>query len=1551
MCCVRPTASSIVLGCVLSILWAQPAQHAWASPQDTTTHTKAQSSVDKPTDNSGDNPVDEQAELVEKSAVEKFLAVLVKRPTTGTALERVFGYHVQRGSLAGLIEQLTDKAKAGQATEEAGRYWMLVGLLQLQRGEDAQAVAALSQAQTILKDNAMAAFHHGQARLLVGDTESAATAFELAIARKPSRPDYLNVARELGRLYQREGRVEDALRIWNELEKTFPGDDSVRQRIAATLVEEGDLAGALVRFEKLATAAKNENDKIAFALDAADLRSQLGQKDKATQDLDALLTKLRPGSYLYEEARRRVEKIFLSSGDYAGLTEYYQRWVAAHPDDLNAMLRLARTLSMQGRSAEAIQRFEQAIERAPSDAGARLALIDAYQADLRYADAAKQFEALVAAHPNNPDYLVRYGQALMNDTKVPEADRRQAAANVWRRLTAARPKDAAVHSQVADLMRGAQLTDEAIAGYRAAIDLAPDEPQHKEYLGEYLHQLKRTDEALVVWRSLAAGDARTRDNLVRLAEVLKQFEQPEEALKTLEAACELKPKVTERLRFVEWLSEVRQFDKANAQLTLARQEAENVEDRERVFATSVKIYQEAGTLEDKIKELAAATEAAPADSEKWRQLAVLYGANRQLQEAMTAIERAVKAAPKSIETLDVAARMAEEAGRLPEAIDMRRQLVDIDRRFRSAHLQRLATLYVSTGQNDQALATGKEMLAGAGGAIETFKFYADLCGQLGREDERLDTLRRCVRLNPRSTEALELLANQLSDEFKTDQAIELTWKILDAAKEIEERRQTVTKLTDLYLRNNRLDQLISRLEFRGRESGDRRTAIDLVATAYQQAGDLGLARETLEGLLRESGRDTLLMERLVGLAELAGEMDRAVELQRELLSLAPSKPAQSKLAMLLMDIGAFEEAQSLWLSAIDPRNAPEQMARHIDRLFAAGESQAATELTNKLIEANPSDWEMLTRRMVLFAEAGNWTAAAKDATALLAMKLPDDTESESTKKAKASMKNSPNAAQMAAQASYLAQYPPKLRHVQNLYSFYQLVDERYGSQQPRALPTVDSVGHAKAIGQYVLYRDASVQDGGQLDKILASLKQQAMAATAKADDVLDWYVAQQLTESIRQEAGEDFRNPESWGSLWRLVEVDSKAGELLLSQQFANRRQYAGRTDFQVQPLADTRLAWLKQRAAAAANETVNFNPYVGLMDWQTIYMSELKISGKLEEAEQYSKTVKKKSNVPPNASPIIRLQLLAQSDEDDDALWSALEGIIDSKDRSLQQMLGAGTSVSYALQMFLNPDRVREKRSLGPADATYRQRVMHLLDLAAKQLAEKRPSRNQLRLSGMGAPRRTYINVGNNYQSISIDFPPTGLGPADDYIQSLYSANQQLKDHVPAWIDRLRETAPQAEPRLSVQLWLLCAILLQWQGDNAAASRELQKAIDIAAKEVVHEEASLRMLQADLLLRQDRQQDALAVIEQLAVYDQSAMAVREFAAARLAAKLGDQERARRAARRLFGVRLDTDTQIELAKLLRAVDMPELAADLVRRMRGRSGSSTQQLQSLMTYFT
>ena len=1485
-----------------------------------------------------------EEEKREQVAAERFLDLLLQRPVTGTALERVFGFHVSRGSLTELLDELHTKAEQAATDgdqQKAGNHWMVIGLLQLQRGEEAAAAKALASAEAALKDNPLAAYHHGQALLLVGKNDAAAEAMQRAIDLKPSRRDYLTIAGQLGRLHQRAGNADAAMKIWRQLEESFPGDDGVRHRIARAMAEEGDAAGALKRYDALAEDARSQNDRIVFALRAADLRLQLGQKEKATDDLEILLGRLRPGSYLYAEARRRIENAFLNSGDYAGLAGYYEAWIKEHPDDVGAVLRLARTLSVQGRGPEAVKWLVKAIERSPTDTAARLTLIDAYIAEELYADAAAQYEQLAAMEPANPDHLVRWGQVLLEDPKRPKEQRKEAAAEVWKRLAEARSDDAVIQSQVADLLRGAELTEEALTKYRKAIELAPAQPQYKEYLGEYLHRMDRHEEALPVWRSIAEGKLRTRENLVRLAEVLHQFDEPKEAVKVLGEACELDPTIDERLRYAEWLRDASSFEEALEQLRLAGEQTDTVDDRDRVFAAAVQTYQAAGQLEERIKEARQLAEKAKNDGELWRRLAVLCDANRQTRESFEAIEKAIEYSGDSIETLDVAARMYESAGRLQDAVEKRRMLADTDLRFRSGHLQRLASLHLRMGHADEAIAAGKELLAAGRGSIESFRFYADLCGQVGREDERLDTLRRCLRVNPRSSDAQQMLATQLAEDFKTDQAIELYWKMLDSADDLEARRGVVTRLSDLYLRSNRLDQLISRLEIRGRESGERRTTIDLTATAYEQAGDLGLAREALAGLLREQGRDTLLLERLVALAEKAGETETAIELQRQLLRLAPGRQNEARLASLLIDIGALDEAEALWLRLSEQTTDAEELSRNINRLFTAGETKIAIQLAEKALAADADNWEVRLQLMVLQGVEGQWKAATESAKQLRNLDIEDTTLPVGGKPYRSTF--------TLANGQTYEQPPLKLIRTQRLYDLYLALDERYSHRSVTSLPRPMDFGHAKLMALWVLLKYKHSE--GDLKKFVDEAESKATAAGATADDVRHWYETISIASNIDHNLATNWNDPDTWSPLWKLVDVDDEMGVWVLTRQLLRRSGFvsSGRS-MPFRPLSEERLQWLK----AMANDDSTLNSamarYDGSASWASLYDTELRIANREKEADAYSEHRIKDVLAKKDSKNALSLLQHVSAHGDDDQLWEILKLLRDNpQDQTALRAYGSN-SAAFCLNMFASQQRIDKELSKGPADATYRDRIIQLLDTMIAEHAQTPVRRSSIHLTNVGGTRRTHVRGGHNYQEVEIPFPPEGLGPDEPFIVVLWTVHSILKDHDNEWMTRLLANSEDAEPRERILRHVLTGSVLQWMERTGPAIKQIAAAVELAAAEVPTSEPELRLMWADLLLRQNQKRQALEVIEALSVYDQNTMAVREFAAAKLAAVLGDRERARLAAKRLFGVRLDTNTQIELAKLMRTLDMRELATDLVRRMRSRGGSNTDQLSSLMTYF-
>src|SRR5262249_58845094 len=130
------------------------------------------------------------------------------------------------------------RARVGRARKD-GTGWMILGLLESQRGQDAGAIKALGRAEAAGADDPMPPFYLGQSLVLIGRPEEAAGAYERALQRKPRRNDLLDIFQALGRVYQRGQKLDQALEVWGRLEQLFPGDPQVQEQVAAALAQGG----------------------------------------------------------------------------------------------------------------------------------------------------------------------------------------------------------------------------------------------------------------------------------------------------------------------------------------------------------------------------------------------------------------------------------------------------------------------------------------------------------------------------------------------------------------------------------------------------------------------------------------------------------------------------------------------------------------------------------------------------------------------------------------------------------------------------------------------------------------------------------------------------------------------------------------------------------------------------------------------------------------------------------------------------------------------------------------------------------------------------------------------------------------------------------------------------------------------------------------------------------------------------------------------------------------------------------------------------------------
>src|SRR5690348_4604827 len=146
----------------------------------------------------------------DRKVMERFLDLLEKNPRRGTALDRVYGYHVERGTLDAFLKTYQDRTAKDPRD---GAAWLLLGLLEAQRGRDAAAVTALRQAEATRPDDPLPPYYLGQALVLIGQPDAAAEAFERSLARKPVRADLLEIFQALGRVYQRAQHNDKALAV------------------------------------------------------------------------------------------------------------------------------------------------------------------------------------------------------------------------------------------------------------------------------------------------------------------------------------------------------------------------------------------------------------------------------------------------------------------------------------------------------------------------------------------------------------------------------------------------------------------------------------------------------------------------------------------------------------------------------------------------------------------------------------------------------------------------------------------------------------------------------------------------------------------------------------------------------------------------------------------------------------------------------------------------------------------------------------------------------------------------------------------------------------------------------------------------------------------------------------------------------------------------------------------------------------------------------------------------------------------------------------------
>ncbi len=1545
------------------------------------------------------NPNEFSAELTEEeqkqlAITERFFTVLEGNPRRGTALDRIYGHHVEFGTLDDFMAML--RGRVEKASDD-GTGWMLLGLFEAHRGEDAAAIDAFAVAEKSRTDDALASYYLGQSLLLLGQPEKAVEAFERGIERDPQRADLLEIFQQLGRIHQRAHRTEEALKTWQRLEALFPDDPRVQEQIAVVLVEEGEYGLALPRYEQLANLVDDDYRRTMFRIEAAELKIRENRRPDGIADFEALLADLNPESWLYRDVRRRIEEVFLRSGDQDGLVGYYEKWLESHPQDVDGMARLARFLASSARVPEATKWMEKALKLAPTRTELRKAFIDQLVDDQRYSEAIEQYKLLVESAPGNPDFLRDWGKLVAKNKDLSKEIREVEAARIWRQIMAARPDDALTTVQVADLFRHANMKGRALELYQKAVEQAPNDPQYREYLGEFYHILKRPQDALTAWTAIAEGERHTAVNVARLAEVYNSFGYLDEAIEQIAEACRLDSKdFALHLKAAEYHSRTSKYDEALGFIAIAEKLAADGEEQDAVITQRIEVFRSSRRLDDEIDALSLAVHEnknAPAD--QWHLLARYCAADSRWADATEAVNRALEKDVKSIPALTTAAKIAELSGDYARAAEMNRQLAAIDRRSRGDHLMNVARLEAQLGRADEALQAGRDLIVSAPGNTDNYEFHASLCLQLGKSDEGIDVLRKAVRINPTEPHLIMGLGAALSQQFRTDEAIEVYWRAFEKTDDLDDRTSLTEKLTNLYLQVNQFDKLLERLGRERREEDKRREMTICLAQAHHTSGDYGTARQELESLLSVDTHDTHLLQQLSKLCQEGSDSDGAIEYQRQLVAIAPGHETEHRLATLLQSRGEWDEASEILLKLMQREEDPVRRLRSIDSLLTQGAYENVVAITEPLLSEQRDAWELLYREAVAWASLEKNEEARDRCERLLALSTAHDemgaVAADRFKQAQAKSRSN----NLRGIHSQMPTRPSPFTRLSMSSQIRQAIgldpDRSYygGSGRQRPVWTPNAYGDARMAAYAWLIKldedeeaksEDAAEEASSLQKRLEELGVAAAKDDADRETLYDWMYVERLRgnqDSIlaiaRRLAKEGGREEQQFF----LSSLTTRS-----VQAAAQQAPGSGNEKPKREPLSEDDLELMLQchESLTAKNESKStaafmggqiiyasngqayvqvggsWTPVAGLMRGG-VYLSgiieELKLAGREEQAAQLAQ---KQIDSAETSQELVGVMSMLLKDEEYDRLDKYLAKWVEAAHNDIAKGPTATTHSSRSASSIadtLTPAAnllMTWMGNLGPEEehAKILSLLDHSLDLGTEIAREKRAERSRRRRPTSSTAQRhsTYyqLKYGKENIQVQLDYPRP-----NDYVSSttlmllreVYEVFQRndVADDLPAHLEKRLQAAPKSNKLYAT---LMLAYVRWWLEEKDDALALLSQAGTALRHDPTFllEIATLHQSMGDL-------DTALEIVDSIVPRDQKLVEQRELMALQLAERLGDIERARQSAERLFGLRLKNETQLTLVEPMRRLGMHEMAEAVVSRVQRRAGSSLTSMGTLM----
>lgn len=386
--------------------------------------------------------------------------------------ERLLGRALQRGP--------------DQAPGQAQPARLLLAQAQLQLGQNERALATLEPLLGADPPVPQAVLAAAQAHLLKGDAAAADALFRRVAQLKPEDPQ-LRTALAMAQLAR--GRPDQALAELQAVSASDPGVVADMALVSAHL-QARRFDAALAAVEAL---DRKQPKEVLPAMVRGQVHLARQAPAAARQAFETALAR-DPG---HEPAVAALARLDLADGQVAAARARYAALVQAQPN--NSALRLAQAALMRQTGAqreEVTALLDAAMQSAPDEPALPRALIDHHLSSRNTQAALVLAQSASARWPEDPDLLLRLGQA-----QLATRDPRQAVAT-YSRLTQLLPRQALGFQALAEAHLAVPDLPAAQRAVARGLQLAPQAPALQRLQVQVALRQKQPDQALALARGV-----------------------------------------------------------------------------------------------------------------------------------------------------------------------------------------------------------------------------------------------------------------------------------------------------------------------------------------------------------------------------------------------------------------------------------------------------------------------------------------------------------------------------------------------------------------------------------------------------------------------------------------------------------------------------------------------------------------------------------------------------------------------------------------------------------------------------------------------------------------------------------------------------------------------------------------------------------------------------------------------------------------------------------------------------------------------------------------